>query len=822
MAKRSLLEIAAGFRKASGSDLSTPGDFTFDKSSGISSEDQRDILLHIDKVAKSSRILAGPDTWKVRPKKRGFMLPLAVNVVGLLVLAGGIFGLRALFSGQAEKEATESVMVSSAEGRLLQEIKREAEGQIQEKDKEIADIQAQMAALDREKEQLLSSVETRIKAKEAELRDQLNIELERERQRLQAEGLSETAIQERLKEFEKKKQAEFNAALNDFTRKAEEERIALQANLDKARSEFNKSLSDATAERQRIQDEARAREQALREELNQKDKVLEAERAKTAESLRTAQAELAKFNEDATRTKATEDRLLGLYVSARQALRDGRIDDAAKTLEALRSYLSDPQVLALASLQARRELDLFTADLIERTISAERAKTGSDATKITDALNALATIRSQTEQARQALSAGKQAAAVEAYRKALGATKELEEAGTFLDEYWKAALDAQTAALDSTSSTRLANVQDALSAIDAAGADEKALSEAFTRLMATVPVDAALAARAYARIKETGSLEADSARRTADSAAAGSALRTAAADLSADRYLEAILGYTNILSRYPSAEQTSLAADGLREAGRGLAAAFEDARSKAEARISELETSLADNRSRISAMETTSAESARRISTLDSNLKEARDRVEALNSSLAESTTRMADSEARISALQTENSDLRSAVARAAESANQASTATNGPSSEEYLDLQAEKTRIEAELNTANARYDSIMTAYRNYAATEDRILGAGGDLALVNGRAGLDAFLSSAPVTGVMPGMRDRIATYLSAFQTAGQKEVLFNAADIVDGAARIQDPAVRTRYFADLEARYAGDESMLEFLSSVRSSFR
>ena len=288
MAKRSLLEIAAGFRKASGSELSASGDFTFDKSSGISSEDQRDILLHIDKVAKSSRILAGPDTWKVRPKKSGFMLPLAVNVIGLLVLAGGIFGLRALFSGQAEKEATESVMVSSAEGRLLQEIKREAEGQIQEKDKEIADIQAQMAALDREKEQLLSSVETRIKAKEAELRDQLNIELERERQRLQAEGLSETAIQERLKEFEKKKQAEFNAALNDFTRKAEEERIALQANLDKARSEFNKSLSDATAERQRIQDEARAREQALREELNQKDKVLEAERAKTAESLRTA------------------------------------------------------------------------------------------------------------------------------------------------------------------------------------------------------------------------------------------------------------------------------------------------------------------------------------------------------------------------------------------------------------------------------------------------------------------------------------------------------------------------------------------------------
>jgi hypothetical protein len=101
-------------------------------------------------------------------------------------------------------------------------------------------------------------------------------------------------------------------------------------------------------------------------------------------------------------------------------------------------------------------------------------------------------------------------------------------------------------------------------------------------------------------------------------------------------------------------------------------------------------------------------------------------------------------------------------------------------------------------------------------------VLGVGGDMAYVNGRAQLDSFLSSAPVVEAMPGMRERIASYLSAFQAAGQKEVLFNAADIVDGAARIRDAATRTRYFKDLETRFAGNASMLEFLSSVKESFR
>lgn len=749
MAEQGLLRKAEEIRAGNGKDIR---DLGLDDKAGISKEDQQDILVHIDRVAQSSRILAGPDTWKVKPRKRGFVAPLLVNLFAVLILGAGLYGLWTWFGTSEETQTASAAAISTAEGKLLQEIRREAEGRILEKDREITAIQEKMAALDREKSQLLSSVEDRVKAKETELRAELEAELEKERQRLTAAGLTPATIEERLKAFEREKSEALRRELDEFARKADEERMAVQAGLDKTRSEFQTSLQSATAERQRILDDSRKREQELRAQLDEKNAALEVERARTAESLRTGQAELARYNEEAALARSSEDRLLGLYSAARAAIQEGRIEDAARSAEAIRQYLSDPALARFPTLSRRRESDLFAVDLVERTISAERARTSADSARVSDALTAVGRIREEAALAKAARDAGNREEAEAAYRRMLASLPELSAALAFLDENY-------TARAAGASLVQKDKLDRAWADLDAAYAAKNgpAFDAAFRTLLTEASLEEARAASALQRAKEAGALALAASRRASDTQAAAAPLRAAAEDLAARRWLEAIGGYSSVLARYPFAEQIPKTLEDLRRSGRSLAEAFQKYRTDTEERIRVLEGQLA---------------------------------------SVQGSSDLAADRAAR--------------------------TTAAGVSPAEFAAMREERDVLKAGLAEAQARYDSVTAAYQAYAAEEDAILAAGGDLALVAGRARMDQFLDNDAVTAALPGMRARISRYLEAFQTAGQKEVLFNAADIVDGAARIRDPAVRDRYFKDLESRYAGNASMLEFLAAVKESSR
>lgn len=719
---KSLLRRAEELRKAAGSE-SEAGGYSFDKSSGISREDQKEILLHIDKVAQSSRILAGPDTWKVKPKKHGIALPLIVNVVGLLVLAGGLFAIGKIVSPREEQATSSSAALSSAEGRLLQEIKREAEGRIQDKDREIATIQKRMASLDSEKEQLIAGADARLKAKEDELRSLLKQELEAERARLIATGLSEAQVQARLAEFEKRKSAEFTIQFETFSRKAEDERLALQATIDQARDEYRKTLSVATLERQRIQDESRIREQDLRSQLDEKNKALLVEREKTATSLSSAQAELTRLNEETARIKAVEDRLLGLYTATRQSLRDGRLDDATRSLDALKAYLADTQVTSISALQPRRALDLFATELIERAIGTEKAKASADTGRLSAALDALAVVREEVEKARSALAAGDASSAESSYRRALSATKELKESGAFIEETWKQRFDAQAVEIET-----------------ARAAAATAVANATATATENAAVEASVAAREARQAREV--------RLAMESA-------TAATD---DRALFA--AYSRLLSNLPI---------GPADASRLYSYIKRSGAKDVEASRIETDTEFAE-----------------RIAALEASLSATRDEL---------------------------------AVAKAEPVAT--AVTTEPGMSEEYASLKEEKATIEADLAIAKARYKALSSAYKAYTTDEDAILERSGSLALIEARNRLNAFLSSQPVNAAFPGMKERIAFYMSSFQQAGQDEILYNAADIVDGAVRIRDADVRERYFSELEIRYAGNEAMLEFLAKLKLGF-
>jgi hypothetical protein len=198
-------------------------EFVFDESSGISKEDQKDILSQIEKVATESKIQVHPDVFQIKAIKRGVLFPIVINLSAALALAAGIVTLYLLFQ-RGEEQLLESARgITTAEGKLLEELKRESEEKLKKKNTEIADIQSRLTLLDRERQDLQVNMEAKISSREAELRQTLEEELEAEKQKLREQGLSQEDIDAQLEDLESRKQAVFDRQLQAFREEAEAE-----------------------------------------------------------------------------------------------------------------------------------------------------------------------------------------------------------------------------------------------------------------------------------------------------------------------------------------------------------------------------------------------------------------------------------------------------------------------------------------------------------------------------------------------------------------------------------------------------------------------
>ncbi|NCN05190.1 MAG: hypothetical protein GW949_06135 [Spirochaetales bacterium] len=776
---------------------------------GISEADQEDIRLQIDQIAQSNRMKADELAWKVIPKKHGFVLPLLVNVGAAGVLALGIFTLSTLFAASENQALNETVQLSSAEGRLVAEIRREAEGAIQEKDKEINEIQVRLEVIERERSQLAANVEQQIQAREAELRAQLDVELQQERQRLIAEGLSEEVIQERLRAFEEEKNAAFQAELARYSAEVEEERIRLQNSLDAAQREFNSNLAAATAERQTIQEESRRREQELRAQMDAQNEELEAARAEAAASLQSAQAELTALNQTAARAQAAEDQLIGLYTSIRAAIREGRIEDATRGLDSLRTYLNDPSVISVQSLARRRDIDLFAIDLIDRTLAAERARTSSDTARLSESLAILSSIRESASQARAAASAGDRTRATTLYRQVIQTLPEILEAQQYTQ-------DRSAAELQNTTTAALSSLGQAYSA-----GDWVALDRSFEQLLSSLPLTDPQIATTLRQLKEGTENQTQQTQQTRQTEDANPGLTSANLLLNQQQYTAAISAYTNLLSTYPLANQASQFVGNINEAARRLNNQYSSFQSQTRAeqestqgileenavQISEQRQQIAQLQQELSATQRQLTSSQQTISNLQSQFQRAEEgRLSALE--------QIEELRLQLTAAQIAADATATAAAQTTPDGASASDQESGISEEEFVNLQAQA----EELAVVAARYEQVLTNYQQYALLEDRILAETTSQTLVQGRNTMNTFFSTPEVADIMPGMQDRIDRYITAAGELGTTEVLFNASDIVDGALRIQDVGVRDRYFVDLLGRYQDNEGMTEFIQTLQ----
>ena len=523
---------------------------------GISEDDRRDIITQIERVSQENRLQATPETFVLKARKKGLMVPLAVNLGALLVLIAGLLILYFLFRQSAQNLVQNQVALQSTEGKLLEELKKESESQLLAKDQQIADIQKRMETLGQQKNELQNTMDEKIAAKEAELKQELQEALQAERTRLAKAGYSEAVIEERLKVFEAQKNAEFAKTLAEFKAKADADRVALENNLKKQQDDYQKNLSDLAGERQRILDDSKKRQNELQAQLDQKTRDLEAQQTSSRAQLAQAQQQLNDLNDQRAKTESVQNQLLGLYTKTAQAIQSRQFPEAMNQIQALVSYLNEPSVKVLPDIQKRRDTDLFLAQTLIDWLTQDQKRLDADAARVQVTQNDIDTIQNLTQQAQQALAANRADEAEALYTKALGQVPAVLEAHQY---FLAKALKAEQA--------RQKALADAVAAGDAAllaGQFSDAL-RSYQLALDALPLTPAQR-EAFAGHWGQAFFETELPNRlTKLDAAAASDLSTAQALLKANQPAESMAAYVSILGKYPVGQVGFASLTGIRQ-----------------------------------------------------------------------------------------------------------------------------------------------------------------------------------------------------------------------------------------------------------------
>ncbi|MBU8913583.1 MAG: hypothetical protein KOO61_06120, partial [Spirochaetales bacterium] len=322
--------------------------------------EREEILREIETLVSDSRQSKPLDDEYLRPRRSGIVFPIVINLVAAAAIAGGIYFISEYFRIREDSIALESRAYFSAEAQLIEEILKENEQRLAQKDQEINQIHSQLAQLDEEKQNLEANLQDQVAEREAELRAQLDTELEAERARLAELGQSEETIAARLQEIEAARQQEFAAQMESFRAEAQAELDQLEAELSARESQLEQTLQASQEERTRIAEEAAAREQELREELGAEIEALE-------EAGQEALARITELQELREEESLLADRVLGSFTIIAADIQEGLSDEALSGLDSLERLLRD-QAAVGAEAARRRRTELALASTLRSLV----------------------------------------------------------------------------------------------------------------------------------------------------------------------------------------------------------------------------------------------------------------------------------------------------------------------------------------------------------------------------------------------------------------------------------------------------------------------
>ncbi|MDR2535779.1 MAG: hypothetical protein LBD29_07080 [Treponema sp.] len=342
-------------------DRAADAEIVFDTGSGISEDEQRDILAQINGIAEKQRrslseVVAAEGKQRFKAKKSGGLFPLLVNMAALALLAGGFF-LLSSFQSRTDTVAREGTkLYSSDERALIEEIRRETSTSIEEKENEISLISSKLSEVDAALQELHSD----------------NQELKAEQQA------------------------------------TEQQLLALQ-------EEYRSALAMLQDERSRILEEARMKEAELQAQLDARTRELSIVTEQSSAAISYAQGELARISTEQEKAAGVESQLGAFFANLAGQIRENRLAEAQDTLKAIKEFLFTPAFQSLRSIQARRDLYARNLDSLElmvtETRKSQEALAASGKLPDEEAARALAELQERYSQQEKAIEELKQSLA---------------------------------------------------------------------------------------------------------------------------------------------------------------------------------------------------------------------------------------------------------------------------------------------------------------------------------------------------------------------------------------------------------------------------
>jgi len=590
--------------------VTTTSDLSFDAESGISKEDQKDILQAIENVVTQNKIAATPEDFVVKAAKRGVLFPSLVIAAAAVALVVGGAAFYFLFQ-KGETQITRGTLGTiTAEGQLIQAVRQEANARLQEKNQEITSIQGRLVDIDKQRQDLQSNMDTKVNQKEQELRAQMASALAAEKSRLEAEGLSRQAVALRMTALEKQRSGQLEQQLEAYRKEADAERTLAEKNLATLQQNYEANLAQANTERQQVMAEAQKREADLRGQFSQKTQTLESAKAR-------AEQQLAAISAQRDKEDLVTGQLTGLYGVVSEDMSEHEYDKALDGLKSLRDFVNKTDISTLPAIAKRHDFDIFVIDTLTSYVQGEIEKEKIDTATLLQAANQFTILRQQVAEAQTLLKAGKTADAEKAYAAALNLIPEVATSYAYFvgrDKEAEAAKEARlTQALD--------NAENAYTAGNFVAA-ANFYSEAFSFM----PVSAERIQKAVSNLEAAGF--AQGLRRTSreQAAAAKDFLNQANALQTQGKYDDALAAYLNVLARYPLADQSKDAIEGIQAAVKSIsenAGATSNAqRASLGGQIASLQQELIARRSDVASLQQRVQEMLDRFAALDKSYKD--------------------------------------------------------------------------------------------------------------------------------------------------------------------------------------------------------